>query len=485
VLASLLAVTMSLSQVIACLSGVQANFQPGQSDGLVAMAGYDTHFGAYAPYTNVSAVKTDLNASGVRHVRDGSPGTLASGIGYGAALGVDKNNEAYQSGNGNFSETQATVDSKISAPGVDYIELCGNEQDNDTNIQGTWQQMLATCVTTEMGWINSYYPNGVPVPVIGPSLVDMVDDTPMLASAYTQYNTTKPPYANFHPGTGPYQPSYGGIETFAMQNAASISTTGKYFVTEFGWSDRKNTTLTETTCGSNPCKKPTGYIYNRTNGINESAIVAYDLRALLTWYNNGATRMYFYQFADVPTDCSFGAQGFVTANLTPTPPLGYQNDDCSGSYSFSGTVTLKPEYTAVKNYLSLFADPGASFTPPMIPLTVLTSSGNVDETVVANRAGTVFVILWREEEDYYWEGAEYCSIGSPPSDGTSYPSDNYSQNCTATSENATVSMPGYNLNRIDQFNADGSMTQTTTGLSGTVNFPNGNSGYPVVLEYHT
>lgn len=65
------------------------------------------------------------------------------------------------------------------------------------------------------------------------------------------------------------------------------------------------------------------------------------MRELLLWAQYGATRTYFYQFADMPGDPVFGGLGMV---------------DASGN--------AKPQYNAVKNFVALFADPGTAYSPP-------------------------------------------------------------------------------------------------------------------------
>jgi hypothetical protein len=485
------------------LTANPATLQPVPADALAGMVGVDTHFGANIPYRNVPAVKVALESSNIRHVRDGSPGALPPSIHNGVALGLDKANPYNAGSNGAFSETEASVARKIAgATNADYIELCGNEQDNDKNTvaEGTqWPTMLADCVVSEVGFINAYYasnPSAARLPIAAPSIEDLLHG-PLLAAALGP-NKNLIDFANFHPGTGSLNPGtltsctnpgigrYGfprcpvmftnkTLQELATQYATGISKTGAYIVTEWGFSDKKDTTVVGKADSQGRVRNTvTNHIYNRVNGIPESQIAAYDVRSLLQWYAGGAKRLYIYQFADVPSDCTFGAQGLVTALISNLPPgnRGFQDDVCgpASDYEFaSNTVTLKPEYFAVNNFISLFSDEGPAFRPNPVQGDIsVSNSANVKALVAEKRDRKLYVALWREENDYDWIAAAPCTLGSSvmpyKNDYPTLSTTPHQNVCKVTSESATVSIPGYTPTRLDVFQPDGSIAYTTSNI---------------------
>jgi hypothetical protein len=193
----------------------------------------------------------------------------------------------------------------------------------------------------------------------------------------------------------------------------------------------------------------------------------------------------FYQFADAPSDCTFGGTGMITATLDSSiTPDGYENDNPCKSDSYysnyyTGAVVQKTNFIEVNNYLGLMSDPGSTFTPTAIPMNLSTSSSYAHTFVAEKRNGHVFVFMWRGEAEYDYSIQYYCPIAAtvkpPPNIGSSH-----TGTCTTTSEWAQATIPNYTEVALHEFQSDGSITNVTSNIPTRVTFT---TGEPVVAEF--
>lgn len=120
----------------------------------------------------------------------------------------------------------------------------------------------------------------------------------------------------------------------------------------------------------------TGYIsFPTTNTpytVPESVAASYLPRTMLLAFKHGYDKTFFYQLIDEPTS----PQGY-----------GLLRTDFSE----------KPEFTALKNLLSLLSDQGGSnFTPGSLPFTILGGDSKVNHLLLQKSDGSYWLALWLE-----------------------------------------------------------------------------------------
>ncbi len=104
------------------------------------------------------------------------------------------------------------------------------------------------------------------------------------------------------------------------------------------------------------------------------------MRVLLNFWNLGVAKTYIYELID---DYAAGAAG----NNSYFAYWGLVHNN--GSYA------LKPSGRAIKNLISVLADPGAPFAAGQLNYTLGGSLANVDHVLLEKRNGTFELILWQ------------------------------------------------------------------------------------------
>jgi len=116
------------------------------------------------------------------------------------------------------------------------------------------------------------------------------------------------------------------------------------------------------------------------DGVTPAIQSVYSIRALLEYWNAGATRTYFYELAD---DLEAGQN-----------PADYH----WGLLDTNGSP--KPAFTALENLTMLLQDPGPSYTPKPLPLSIQVSSPTVHYALLGKRDGSYYVAIWNEVSSY-------------------------------------------------------------------------------------
>jgi len=322
---------------------------PHQADGLVNAVGVNTSFGAQtSPYvTEWPRISSLLINSGIRHLRDGSPdygiyGTRLSTLG---AAGI-KHSDTFAI---NVTAPQIVSALATQAPYVEYVEPM-NEYDSYSGSDPNWaahivaeQKLLYKTVRA-----NS---NNSSIHVLGPSLAN-----------YGYYHVlgaldSVEDGGNLHDSPCDYEPEVSGPFSLSSIDAyVRTSTTYKpIWATETAYSDNA-----------------TGGCY-----VPDNIIAKYYPRALAFRWISGEPRIYFYEFADVPTESLFGHEGFVKSD---------------------GTAKL--QYYAISSMLNFLKDPGVSFSPTPLTYALSGSTQNVDHLLLQKRDGTYVLMLWLAVRDW-------------------------------------------------------------------------------------
>ncbi len=326
-----------------------------QADELVDFWGVATHltFDTYAPRR--AAILQLVKEAGIRWVRDGwgagesaAPAALVS-----AGLKLHATHSPSDAGN---VETQAAVQAIASnhASRLGNL-LLGVEGWNEP---GGWDgylndAALTTRVRNWQQWLWTVYRNTSPyqsIPIAGPSLADTNNAAKWSATDLSAYADR----ANLHDYTGD---SYVLTDTDFDRFIAN----GNLMVNK----NRRITTETGITTGQidSPFKVPSeagaGVIIPRVQ--LEHFRRGWELSASYEFMNQGSAGTYEDSF------------GLVRNDLTP-----------------------KPAYTTIKNLLTMVADPGATFTPAPLPVSIAGSNSATRSICLQSRSGAYWLILWQQ-----------------------------------------------------------------------------------------
>lgn len=327
---------------------------PVRSDSVVDSVGVNIHlhFGDTV-YRNFPLIEKLLQDLGVRHTRDGLIDTtwqpyydrhIALG-----RLGIRSI----------FITTPAESDALLVSwpqrvPGAFEGYEAPNEYDNSHDAH--WAQTLQAFLPRLYRAVKSH-PATAQYPVIGPSVIRPNDFAP-LADLGDSFD-----YANLHnyfagrnPGTGGWGANGYGSIPFNMKLASSAWPNKPMMSTETGY-----------------------YTDAGHDAIPESIEGEYVPRVVLEQMLHGIVRTYFYELIDENSTAK-GNEGY----------FGLAHGDGSP----------KPAFTALKNMIALYADPGPSFDPPNLEFSLQGASGNVHHLLAARRDGSYELAIWLEEQNY-------------------------------------------------------------------------------------
>ena len=159
---------------------------------------------------------------------------------------------------------------------------------------------------------------------------------------------------NYFSGLNPEIDDWRGIR-WKLKNVAEPLTGAKPVIsTETGW--------------ANALKGP-----NTPQGVPEDVVGKYMPRMFLTQFNRGIARTYSYEFID--------------EGINPKDPeanFGLLRND-----GFP-----KPAYTALKNLINLFKDPGPSFKPGSLNYSVGGDTKSFQHTLLQKRNGDFYLAFW-------------------------------------------------------------------------------------------
>jgi len=160
----------------------------------------------------------------------------------------------------------------------------------------------------------------------------------------------------------------------------------------FGWASRMS--------GSKPLMATeTGYhhAFNFDDGhrpISEEAEAIYLPRLFLEYFRRGVARTFTYELLD----------------QFPDPGL---NEAESHFGLLRHDLSPKPSYVALRNLLSILAEPGAAFSPGSLGYTISNGGENLRQVLLQKSDGSFYLALWRA--DSVWDHRSLRATASPSS----------------------------------------------------------------------
>jgi hypothetical protein len=356
-----LALALGAGTLLAPKANAQSPVQASPANAFVDSMGVDTHmlYTNTLYYTNWPQVFADLQALGIRHVRDGyfDPN-------WGAPYTTEHQQLAQA---GIRTDYVLSYDPTISSQDIE--QLAATDQDMELLEAPNECDLAGACGSGITGSLNnmiSMMPtiqtaaSALGVPVIGPSFAayqpySWVGDIAALMS-----------YNNLHVYFGGRNPGVAGW--------GSPDAEGNPYGTFQFWLDMSNldapglpAQITETGYMTFP-GNPTPY----TVPMNVEA--QYLIRTYFLAYMNGIGRSYVYELLEDPNSPGFG---LIDGNLNP-----------------------RPAYYEIQNLIANLSDPGPSFTPGQLPYSVTGGDQTLNQLLLQKRDGSYWLILWLEQSAY-------------------------------------------------------------------------------------
>jgi hypothetical protein len=393
--------------------GQSGPMQAQQADAFVGSIGVGTDLTYPGVYQNSwSYALQDLQNLGVRHIRDGYFTNNS------CSQCISEHQALHQSGIGAnyvipYSSSTTAQDIETLSSQVQDMESieAPNECDNGTSCGSNpttgVNNMLAFLPTLDQAG------SALGIPVIGPSFLDYdyaeYSNVGNLSSEMT-YNNLHIYFGGMNPGTPPwgnYDQLGNGYDTFpfGLDQAYIDGPNVPVWLTESGYIETPTTDSQEY--------------------VPQDVAASYVPRTLLLAFQAGFRRAFLFQLV---TDPSWGQDDY-----------GLVNPD--------STLSPRPAYVAVQNLIANLSDPGASFTPNQLPVSITVAGGadpNLKEVLLQKRDGSFWLILWREVSS--WDASSDTYIPVQP-------------------DNVTVTVDSsYQIPNVLQFDDTGNVT--TTSLQG-------------------
>jgi hypothetical protein len=352
---------------------------PRPADSLVDSMGVNVHmtYGNTA-YSNIAAVRTMLQALGLRHVRDGGKylsdsaynqyefgayGNVSSlGIGFDLILTF----EASMDPNPMTESDLTALRALASANSVTIDSL---EGPNEIDIQGDKNWVSDTrSFMQSVSSANSETTNFPKVTLLGPSLAGASNDWVLLGDLTAYENV-----GDIHPYANTQYPSYN----FALNrtNEQHVSGSQKIYVTESGWSN---------------AMKATDGSPNVTEEVSGRYVSRLFLETLL-W---GWPRTYVYELVDEQND----------PGLTNT-------QDHFGLFRYD--YSPKPAATVIENMVLLMSDKGYTFTPTALSYSLTVPTSSVHHLLFQKHDGSYWLAVWQEVSGWKGWNAQGTAINNP------------------------------------------------------------------------
>lgn len=336
-------------------TGVQAVW----SDLLVSAIGVNTHL-TYdgTPYVTAfsTMVLANLQAAGIRHIRDGyasTGGDWSANPDILGAAGILSDVVMVYPWGGATSATQwlAGILTFVKSAYIEAIE--GYNEPNLAQPSTTWasltlsgQQKLFSGVTGSRTTSR--------IPVIAPSLGYLSPSQITAAAKDINGISRYVDYANAHP--------YSSGQLPATNFATCVNAISPY-------EGRKSMWFTEVGYYTTP---------DGVQGVSLAAQAKYDIRLILEAWLIGVTRSYIYSLIDDQSGVAQEDQGLITTD-----------------------GTLKPSFTTIQNFIGLLADPGSTYSPGKLGYSLPAGTPTtIHQLLLENRKGTFFLLLWQEVLSY-------------------------------------------------------------------------------------
>ena len=309
------------------------------ADQFAGSAGFDAN---YEDHNYPTLVTTELEWSGVRHLRDGgAPSALLISLfgdlgkhGIGHSVGMVEG----------FAASTLITQLKAFEPYIDFVEPA-NEADNVS--KPNWAQMRSDQVRLyNTVRSTSAYNN---VAVLGPSFANPQAHAALVGPLDAYEN-----FGQIHNDTCDWEPSTTLFGSGIQENIVKIRPTTVY----------KQIWTTETGYGDN---------LSRGCSLPDVNIARYIPRELALRWMFGLPRTYFTWLADRPADVVFGSEGMLQASGVP-----------------------KPQFLTLGNLIRLLADPGAAISSRKVSYAISGATSDVDHLILARRDGSYDLLIWRE-----------------------------------------------------------------------------------------
>jgi hypothetical protein len=309
------------------------------ADSFADSVGFDAN---YEDHTYPPLVTTELEWSGVRHLRDGGA-TSPLLIGIFGALGAHGIGHSIGMTSG-FAASTLQAQLAAFRPYVDFVEPA-NEADNvaHPNYAQMRSDQVRLYATVRADSANKR------VAVLGPSFAN-----PAAHAALVGPLDSYEDYGQLHNATCDWEPSTTLFGSWIFENIAKIRATTVY----------KPIVTTET-----------GYTDDFTRGCSlpDDNIARYVPRESALRFMAGMPRTYFLWLVVRPADVVFGALGMLRVDGTP-----------------------KPQFLTLANMVHLTADPGPAIASRKVSYAISGATADVDHLMLARRDGSYDLLLWRE-----------------------------------------------------------------------------------------
>ena len=359
-------------------TGTGAAVAPVWSDQFVSSVGVATHFNYWdlLPYgNNVNSTISAIKAGGFRFIRDGLSvdvnagsnnrywGVMKQLTSAGVKLVIVTqptylgNNKWVTAPYANQSNIDTAVN-RIGASGILAFEG-PNEVDNNN---GFWGGIPAYGANTR-AYMSAMYKR---VKQIAPSVTVIgLTTTSSYGSSFIGDISGSMDAGTIHPYPNGVLPA--SALTSAENNSGVLNAAHKpWWVTETGYYTAPNAT--------------TG-VYQP--GVSEAAQGKYVPRLYLDYFNRGIVHTSVYEIIDEHVSQSDAESNY-----------GLMRNDGSP----------KPAYTAMKNMLTLLADPGAAATPKPLSYTLVGATPTIRQSLFQKRDGRYYLVLWNDVLVYNTSG---------------------------------------------------------------------------------
>ena len=340
------------------------------SDSFVSSVGIATHFNYWdlLPYgNNVNSTISSIKTAGFRFIRDGLSVDVNSGsndrywgvMNQLTQLGIKLvlvTQPAYLGNNTWVTypyTNQSNLDTAVNRVGASGILAFEGPNEVDNN-NGNWGGIPAYGANTKAYQAAMYQH----AKQIAPSVnVIGLTVTSSYGASFIGDISSYMDAGTLHPYPG------GGVPTAALASTESALSVlngahKPWWVTETGY-------YTSTTATSN--------VYQP--GVSETAQAKYAARLYLDYFNAGIVHTSVYEIADERSDKSNAEMNYGLLHNDGTP---------------------KPAYTALKNMLTLLADPGSSYTPTALSYTLTGATSTVRQALFQKRDGRYYLVLWND-----------------------------------------------------------------------------------------
>jgi hypothetical protein len=358
------------------------------SDKFVGSVGVATHFSYYdlLPYgSNRSATINAIKAGGFRFVRDGLSVDVNQGsndLYWGIMKTLTQsglklilvtqpvylgNNTWVQSPYSNQSNIDTAV-ARVGASGILAFEG-PNEVDNNNGFWGGIPAFGANAKAYQSAMYKRVKQIAPSITVIG------LTTTSAYGSSFIGDISSYMDAGTLHPYPG------GGVPTAALSSTMSAlsvlnGANKPWWVTESGYHTAPNATQ---------------MLYQP--GVSQQAQGKYVPRLYLDYFKAGISHTSVYELIDERSDGNNAEMNYGLLRNDGSP---------------------KPAYTALKNMLTLLADPGSTYSPSTLSYTLTGATSTVRQSLFQKRDGRFYLVLWNDVPVYNTSSKQDISNAAVP-----------------------------------------------------------------------